>query len=249
MITHPKVLRLNLDINDLNYKGTWLIWLIMAPGESYCNTARALVGAQHWRHALQLIRDFREAVATPAELWSGEGDRSLCQLLLSIYSDRGTWKDILKVLDEAQEHHAVTADRSCAMQALTKLGCWQRALQVMADTRSEEYDTEMYVAGMSAWVFGFQWRKVFELLGQMEDNNLKLDEQVYGKALAACNSVAGRECDEAASAAKATSQLLQDMLQRGLSVTRRQWHMVTCLHFRHVSSCLNNMTPPRTRWW
>lgn len=204
-------------------------------GESYCNTARALVGAQHWQHALRLIGDFRER-ASPALFWSGEGDRSVCQLLLSIHSRWGSWKENMEVLQEAQLYpDAVTSeDRSCAMQAFTKLGSWQRALQVMADKRAAiECDKEMYIAGMNAWVSGYHWRKVFDMLQQMEQENLILDEQVYGSALAACYSVANGDSLEAASAAKATSLLLRDMRQRELGVTRRQWDMAAWLHFKH----------------
>lgn len=203
-------------------------------GESYCNTARSLVGAQHWQHALRLIGDFRER-ASPALFWSGEGERSICQLLLSIHSRWGSWKEIMEVLQEAQLYpDAVTSEcRSCAMQAFTKLGSWQRALQVMADKRAAiECDKEMYIAGMNAWVSGYHWRKVFDMLQQMDQENLILDEQVYGSALAACYSVANGDSLEAASAAKATSLLLRDMRQRGLGVTRRLWDMAIMANAR-----------------
>jgi hypothetical protein len=71
------------------------------------------------------------------------------------------------------------------------------------------------------------------MLQQMEQENLILDEQVYGSALAACYSVANGDSLEAASAAKATSLLLRDMRQRELGVTRRQWDMAAWLHFKH----------------
>jgi len=196
-------------------------------GESYCNTARAMVGAEQWKRALQLIGDFRETTS-PAQFWGGGGEQSVCQLLLSIYSRWGTWPEILKILQEAQVYpDAVTSiDRSRAMRALAKQSSWQSALQIMADTRSAiECDKEMYIAGMNAWVSGHHWRKVFELLQQLQQEDLIPDETVFGRAIAICYRVASSDSDEAASAARAISLLLRDMRQRELSLTTKLWNM------------------------
>ena len=191
-----------------------------------------MVGAQQWKRALQLIGDFRETTS-PAQFWAGGGEQSVCQVLLSIYSRWGTWPEILKILQEAQVYpDAVTSvDRSRAMRALAKQSSWQRALQIMADTRSAvECDKEMYIAGMNVWVSGHHWRKVFELLQQLQQEDLIPDETVFGRAIANCYRVASGDSDEAASAARATSLLLRDMRQRELTLTTKLWNMAPWMY-------------------
>lgn len=207
-------------------------------GESYCNVARALVGAQLWQNALVFIGKFREEVeddeASPAEFWREQSGDSIYQVLLSIYSRWGTWPDILRILEEAQVYpDAVTsADRSGAMRALAKLGSWQAALQVMAESTIQS-DKEMLSAGMDAWVSGHHWRKVFKLLHRMEREDLVPDQQVYDNAIASCFNVAMGDSKEAGSAARATAMLLREMQQRELELTRRLWRMAAWMRFRH----------------
>ena len=148
--------------------GSWVLYGVQAQpeerGELYCNTASGLVGAGQWPRALQLISEYRQQ-CSEREFWSS---KRMCSLMLSIQAGCGDWASTLQVFEEAQAYQVTTEDRAMAMLSLSKLGAWQRALEIMGDQLEEP----IFLSGMRAWIAGHQWQNVCRLLEDMDDRSL-----------------------------------------------------------------------------
>ncbi|CAE7740078.1 unnamed protein product [Symbiodinium sp. CCMP2456] len=221
-------------------------------GEVFANAASGLMRARQWQRALGLITEFRAQCRDSLTFWSvahtaerSSSDRSdrvpMFQLLLSMFSNFGTWDQVLGLLQEARRcpEAVTTTDIASVMTALTNQKRWRMSLRVFAESRdSVGADAKIYKAAYQAWSSGHHWKQVISLLAE-EQAMRGEDQGVDGAMRALCQATVSllkmRSSSSKASstsAALAASRMLADMRLRKLSPPMRLYSQAVAANAR-----------------
>ena len=137
-------------------------------GEVFANAASGLMRARQWQRALGLITEFRAQCRDSLTFWSvaHTAERSslersdrvpMFQLLLSMFSNFGTWDQVLGLLQEARRcpEAVTTTDIASVMTALTNQKRWRMSLKVFAESPRLSgcrcKDIQGGLSGMGLW--------------------------------------------------------------------------------------------------
>ncbi|CAE7832427.1 CRP1 [Symbiodinium necroappetens] len=221
-------------------------------GEVFANAASGLMRARQWQRALGLITEFRAQCRDSLTFWSvahtaerSSSDRSdrvpMFQLLLSMFSNFGTWDQVLWLLQEARRcpEAVTTTDIASVMTALTNQKRWRMSLRVFAESRdSVGADARIYKSAYQAWSSGHHWQQVISLLAE-EQAMRGEDQGVDGAMRALCQATVSllkmRSSSSKASstsAALAASRMLADMRLRKLSPPMRLYSQAVAANAR-----------------